>query len=201
MNCGSKIYLAVKGVIVIITLVASVLVFAGVATGDLQFVVGAIMLAVAAFAGYDVWGMAELRKQVNRLSKENNRFVENNDNLKNQINSLDSIRAKMQSENTKLQTQNTKLTNNLKKQETQLNKLLKIQKQSKQLIASLMNMGDEYSDLNLELGKNVSRITDVSDAMDVILNKIASEKFDEIDKNDDGIITQEELMEWSQTRK
>lgn len=197
MNFGSRIYNALKGFIVVVTLVASVLVFAGVATGDLQYIVGTIMLIVAIFAGFDVWGMAELRKQVDRLTVENNRYTENNnqfilsnDKLKKQVNKLSSSQEILEKEN-------KKLSINVKKQEEHLNKLLKIQKQSKQLIASLMNMGSDYADLNNELGKNVNKITNVSDAMEIILNKLAVQKFDEIDENDDGIITQDELIKWA----
>lgn len=197
MNFGSRIYNALKGFIVVVTLVASVLVFAGVATGDLQYIVGTIMLIVAIFAGFDVWGMAELRKQVDRLTVENNRYTENNnqfilsnDKLRKQVNKLSSSQEILEKEN-------KKLSINVKKQEEQLNKLLKIQKQSKQLIASLMNMGSDYADLNNELGKNVNKITNVSDAMEILLNKLAVQKFDEIDENDDGIITQDELIKWA----
>jgi len=132
----------------------------------------------------------ELSKELTVLSKQNklfdkeiNKLEKNNGKLLNQINTLN--------EN------NGILDSHVKQLVNQIDGLKIVQNQSKLLIASLMNVGDDFSDFSESLVGEIDRIENISDAMDILLNKLAYDKFDEIDLDGDGTLTRNELLEWA----
>jgi len=138
------------------------------------------------------------------LISENLKFSENNENLSLSLlemrennKHLSYLNEDYLNNNIVLNKEITKLYKNNKYQESQIDSLRIIQNQAKQLIASLMTAGDDFSNFNSTLLESIEKIENTSEAMNIVLEKICCHRFDEIDLNGDGLITKEELITWA----
>ena len=135
----------------------------------------------------------ELRAVKEELMGENKKLElnvsdlrKNNDKLENSLGELQENIAKHEKQTKKMQKIITIAEANRKRAEQQMENLM----------ASLAETGDDFVNFNEVLSKNVDKTASTAEKMDALLSKLGSAKFAELDKDGDGNITREELMEW-----
>lgn len=155
-----------------------------------------------------------LTKLQSSLEKENEEFSQTNDKLLITVDQMKDINKNLISNYTKLyeenaalmqnvdnfKQENIKLTETTDRQEQQIKDLSLIQSQAKQLISTLMSSSSDLNGLHDKLFTSIDRIDSTSAAMTILLEHLSADKFDQIDVNRDGKITQDELLSWSQNR-
>ena len=222
----NKLYTFVKGATAVVLVGVSVALFAGVCGNPGGFIMGAIVVAGAGFLAFDTGAIA---KELNRLHKENDQFVANNskfrdENITMQTNNTNLtlncvayqqqivllVKVKTDFETAieverktsdDLKSSVDRLSGEITQQDRQIESLRIVQNQAKQLIASLMTAGDDFKDFGSTIMASVDRIDNISAAMGVLLEKLTDGKFMEIDANNDGFITHDELKSWANIRK
>lgn len=74
--------------------------------------------------------------------------------------------------------------------------LLEIQRQSQNLVTSLMESGDRFSDFGATLEETTRKNLSLVDKLSMLTRKLTIDEFKKIDKNGDGVITLEELTNY-----
>ena len=162
-----------------------------------RYVIAGLMALAAIIVIFDSLGIervlqrfraqiAELSKEVDRLEKVEQELQSTNEDLKYRAGEL-KIENKMFKEN------NFNLGKEISTLQESNKKLVLIEKNAQQLIHSLMEAGDDFTKFGAILKESVDKIEDVNTAMERLLHEMTFDKFDEIDANDDGVITLEEL--------
>jgi hypothetical protein len=173
--------------------------------------------------------IARLHGEVTRLSGENDRYAdlntankETSDRLQGQVYTLDNTNKKLvvaasgfRQERQKFEKENLTFKSNLKSQATQLDALqvernkfaesnkhlVIIQKNAQTLITSLMSAGDDFTKFGVILEDSVGRMEDTNTTLERLVNGIGADKFNEIDIDGDGLVTQEELIAYAEKKE
>ncbi len=118
-------------------------------------------------------------KLIGQMKEENAKFQKNNEELQSNLNIL--------------KEHNEEIRKNLKTQKEANEKLLIIQKQSQDLVMSLMKTGDDFKNFSQILETASEKNLQLTDKLNLLINGLTINKFKEIDKNGDGFIDLEEL--------
>ncbi len=215
----SNVYNGVKGFLAFSIGLSSIPIIIGKVVYPLNLVIGVFDIIIAIMLLVDTGLTSKLIKQlssqIDRLNQENLDFSQNNHTLELQLENLEQDIKLIQNLNEDygqhnqdlaeevgdLSTHNDSLEINIGNLIKQVDGMKIVQNQSKQLIAALMNMGDDFSEFSETLIGEVDRIENISDAMDILLNKLAYDKFQEIDLDGNGTLTQDELLKWAKNHK
>lgn len=120
-------------------------------------------------------------------AKQNEEYIKNN--------------AQLSTELAKLQDQNRMLDATMKAQQIQIQRLVLIEQNAERMISSLMQAGDNFDHFGEILSKSVKEMEDTNTAMERLLKELAKDKFQTIDENRDGVITQQELEDYARRRE
>lgn len=107
----------------------------------------------------------------------------------------------MRETQTALKKELEKTTQNNKKLEGLVAKQKLIQDNANKLIQSLMSAGDDFKDFKSVINESLDRIDNTADMLEVLATKMESDKFSELDKDGDGVVTAEEFNEWIQRQE
>lgn len=155
------------------------------------------------------------------FSTENRKFSEENNKLSNNCKILETENIKFSEENNKLiesckllESTNNKFSDNLQllnEENKNLNnklqligeenekfrksniQLLEIQKQSQQLVSTLMISGDKFTDFGKILEETTNKNLSLTEKLQILTTKLSKETFKKLDKNGDGFLTIDEL--------
>ncbi len=125
-------------------------------------------------------------------------------NLNSQVVLLTSANKSLQLNIENLSKSNEEFAANNKVQALEIQKLLVIEDNAKNLINGLMSAGDDFANFGEILRKSTEKLEDVSTTMATLVREMQAEKrlldektgilFDDIDINNDGVITKEEWL-------
>jgi chromosome segregation ATPase len=142
-----------------------------------------------------------MQSNLNGLQDQNTAFKANNQELQKRLDELDNNNQALNQQTEDLRKTNQELNALGEQQKRQIDSLRLVQAQSKQLIQALMTAGDDFKQFQSTLSDSMSRIETTSDAMTMLLDKLGSNQFRAIDADNNGIITRDELMAWSTSKK
>jgi hypothetical protein len=100
---------------------------------------------------------------------------------------------KIELETKKFGAENEKLADLVEKQKLANVKLLEIQKQSHELVNSLMASGDKFADFGKILGAATEKNLNLADKLGILVGGLSEREFKKIDINGDGVITHDEM--------
>jgi chromosome segregation ATPase len=145
----------------------------------------------------------KLEENVFSINLANGRLQEEIVNIKAErealTKSVDGIKAerdRLRDQNTKYAEQNIKAGDNIKKMEGIIAKQKIIQDNANKLIQSLMSAGDDFKDFQKVIKESLDRIDNTADLLDVVATRMTDGKFDEIDVDGDGTVTEDEFTAW-----
>jgi len=123
----------------------------------------------------------------------------NEDNLAI-INSLENIKDEYVRENDELKKINQDSSEQLIFLEKQVTKLKQLYVNTKQLMKNIVNASSTFSDISDDINKSAQNLDNTNenynktlDQMQNLLERLKDKTFDDLDINDDGIITEEEF--------
>jgi methyl-accepting chemotaxis protein len=211
---GKGAWRVIKIIVGIVAMVTAVLTFVPAlnAIPQFRYFVAGIMALVALIIMFDSLGiervLQKFRQQIARLSGEVDRLekieqeLENtNKELQHTSDDLKSRTREYGAENKQFKQNNSQLGQEVAALQTSNKHLVLIEKNAQQLIQSLMQAGDDFTKFGPILKESVGRMEDVNTSMERILYELAEQKFNEIDADGDGNITQEELLDFAKRRK
>jgi len=140
-------------------------------------------------------------KEVRESFKDQNNKLKtmNEDNLAI-INSLENIKDEYVRENDELKKINQDSSEQLIFLEKQVTKLKQLYVNTKQLMKNIVNASSTFSDISDDINKSAQNLDNTNenynktlDQMQNLLERLKDKTFDDLDINDDGIITEEEF--------
>jgi uncharacterized protein (DUF3084 family) len=211
---GKGAWRVIKIIIGIATMVGAVLLFVPAlnAIETFRYVIAGLMALVALIICFDSLGIERVlqrfRQQIVRLSTEVDRLEAVEQELENTNKDLQGTNEDLKvrtreygAANKEFKEHNLELNNEVRALQESNRKLVLIEKNAQNLIQSLMQAGDNFTQFGPILQESVGKMEDVNTSMERILYELASQKFDDLDANDDGVITQEELMAFAKRRE
>ena len=204
----------IKIIIGIVALVGAVLLFIPAlnAIPEFRYFIAGVMTLTALIICFDSLGiervLQKFRQQIARLSTEVDRLEEIEQELENTNRDLQGTNEDLKGrameyrdENKDFKSNNNVLSGEVAALQASNRKLVLIEKNAQQLIQSLMSAGDDFTKFAPILKESVGKMDDVNTSMERILYELASQKFDDLDTNDDGVVTQEELLAFAKQRE
>lgn len=204
---GKGAWRVIKIIIGIVTLVGAVLLFVPTLNEMeiFRYIIAGLMALTALIICFDSLGIERVlqrfRQQIVRLSTEVNRLEEVEKELSNTNEDLKNRTREYSAENKQFRANNVDLNNEVRALQESNRKLVLIEKNAQQLIQSLMQSGDNFTQFGSILKESVGKMEDVNTSMERILYELAAQKFDDLDANGDGVITQDELLAFAKRRE
>ena len=210
---GKGAWRVIKIIIGIAVMVGAVLTFVP-ALNEIpifRYIIAGLMALAALIVIFDSLGIervlqkfraqiVELSTEVDRLEKIEQELQATNKDLQGTNEDLKHRVGELKIENKKFNDNNFQLGKEIDVLQESNRKLVLIEKNAQQLIHSLMEAGDDFTKFGPILKESVSRMEDVNTAMERLLHGMTYDKFDEIDANDDNVISQEELLAFAQRK-
>lgn len=130
-----------------------------------------------------------------KFSKENVTLKELLGQANEQISEITKIKIEYEEEMKKMYNNNEKMNEQIRKQNEIIN-------ESKKLIQSLAQFGDKYEQFSTSIDTNLIKIDNTNNNLDNtakilknLVNKLENQTFEQLDNNNDGLISQEEFSE------
>lgn len=150
----------------------------------------------------------ELRKQVANYTTLNKQYVEQNNQYAVQLQQSADILAQerltsnqLQNELQELQNLNKTLESTTQAQKLQIQRLILVQQNAQKMIDSLMQAGDDFDRFGEIISKSAKEMEDTNTAMERLLKELTKDKFDDLDENHDGFVTEQELENFTKRKK
>jgi chromosome segregation ATPase len=141
-----------------------------------------------------------LQKVRESFKDENNKLKTMNEDNLAIINSLENIKDEYVRENDELKKINQDSSEQLIFLENQVTKLKQLYVNTKQLMKNIVNASSTFSDISEDINKSAQNLDNTNenynktlDQMQNLLERLKDKTFDDLDINDDGIITEEEF--------
>lgn len=131
---------------------------------------------------------------------ENTKLQELNSNNLEYINELENIKDQYVEENKKMKELNIDNKKQLEYLEGQVLKLKELYVNTKELMRNIVNAGDTFGDLSEDINTSSRRLGETREDYDEtlgqmknLLERLKNKTFDQLDQNDDGLITEDEF--------
>lgn len=141
-----------------------------------------------------------LKDENNELNKSLDKFQEENEKLQHMIQSANQQLLHIEHLKTQYETENQKLSENNEELGLQIKKQSKIIEESKKLIKTLAQFGDSYNDFSATLDQNVIKLDHTQGnleqtaiVLEKLVDRLKGQKFEDMDLNNDGKISQDEF--------
>ena len=208
---GKGAWRVIKIIIGVVALVGAVLLFVPALNSipEFRYFIAAAMTLTALIIMFDSLGIervlqrfrqqiALLSGEVDRLEKVEADLQNTNKELQVTNNDLKGRVDEFNRENEEFRNSNQQLNGEVQSLQDSNRKLVLIEKNAQQLIQSLMSVGDDFTKFGPILKDSVDRMEDVNTSMERILYELAHQKFEDLDTDGDGFITQKELIDFAQ---
>lgn len=143
----------------------------------------------------------ELRTETSEYSKQNKIYADQNAQYVQQLQHGAAILAQERDTADKLKSEVTRLQDLNKTQTLQIQKLVLIEQNAQKMITSLMQVGDNFDQFGEIISKSAQEMEDTNAAMERLLKELAKDKFDDLDRNHDGFVTEQELEEYARRKE
>jgi len=177
-----------------------------------QYIVTGVLALAAIGILVDALGweqvLIKFKEQISRLSTQVDRLEAVEKEMKHVVDNL-------QEENRQYEIQNNKYADQIKQQsdllveQKQQNKLFAdentrlkiIEKNYRSMLDELTATGSDIKNTSEIIADSAAKIETNTNALETITNEMIVDKFDEIDSNDDGLITKQELIDFAKRRR
>lgn len=141
-----------------------------------------------------------LKEVKQNFNAENNKLKEINENNLEIINSLTNIKEEYIRENNELKKINVENSAQLEYLENQVDKLKQLYTNTKELMKNIVNASSTFNDISEDINNSAQNLDNTNEnynktlnQMQNLLERLKDKTFDDFDKNNDGVITEEEF--------
>lgn len=197
---ASKFYNGFKTSVASLGTISStaMIIYGAVTSGAGIYIVGgSIFLAESLFLLFDSSKvLADIKKEIDRLNTLLNVITEETSRLKQNVDDLTHVKTDIVAENQELQKTIAETNKQIEYQDQQITKLKLLYDDAKKLLVNLASAGDMFNEFSHVIDTSVIKLDDTKADLDQtagtlkkLVERLGQEKFQDMDLNQDGVLT------------